>query len=490
MQNVLNSIRAVSEAIDAALATALQVCGKASLDLSAATSTAELTAETLFSRIGALTSGSESISKSDLAKLALAPTSRVQGLLTSLSTLNQNLADFTALLDGVGDAPSYDNSTGVLSGPNNNANIRAHLDILQTATDKALEPYLLLAAAARPKGIGTFAAASNTLASKATEATQLLETLRSEADALRKKAEQLDAQAATVTKTQGEAQRLTAEIEKAKKTAEENEQKILASSASAEEARSKAASVDAQVQAYHDKFIAFEQALEGREQAVKSGQAGLSALEESLKKKDEEADTIIAKAKKMLGGATIAGLSETYHNKVVSIDKQLFWSRVGFYASMIFLFLSVLVALNLTNFWGLITGAIPPIPEPQAGVSATTIAVRTFASLGSRALVVLPSLLLAGFAAHRHSALFRLREEYSHKETMAVSVQGFKEQAPEYQEPIAAAVFQELLTNPAVSMENKMPKRKPNGFLQRLIAPAVDDAFKKLLELRDGAISH
>jgi hypothetical protein len=72
---------------------------------------------------------------------------------------------------------------------------------------------------------------------------------------------------------------------------------------------------------------------------------------------------------------------------------------------------------------------------------------------------------------------------------MAVSVQGFKEQAPSYQEPIAAAVFQELLSNPATSMDKPAPRRKPNGFVQRLISPLVDDAVKKMLELRDGAIS-
>lgn len=490
MQQTLTEIQAASTAVSTTVGTALDACGKVSLDLAAATSTNGETAESIFARIATLISGSESIGRTDPNKLSLAPTNRLRSLSASLSTLNQNAAEFTALLATVGEAQGYDNSTGVLSGTTNSANVRTHLDALQTATDKALESYLVIAAAARPKGIGSFAAASGTLAQKATEASQVLENLKSEADALRKRSEQLDAQAATVARTQGEAQRLTEEIEKVRKTAEENEQKILASSASAEEARSKAATVDAQVQAYRDKFMAFEQALDSRDQAFKSGQTRLAGLEGSLKKKDEEADELIAKAKKMLGGATIAGLSETYHNKVKSIDTQLMWSRVGFYVAMSFLFVSVLVALNLTNFWGLITGVIPPIPEPQPGVSATTIAVRTFASLGSRALVVLPSLLLAGFAAHRHSALFRLREEYSHKETMAVSVQGFKEQAPAFQEPIAAAVFQELLSNPAVSMEGKTPEEKPNGFIQRLISPVVDNAVKKMLELRDGAISH
>ena len=489
MQRTLNDIHAVSVAINSGLGTALNIFGKVGLDLPTATSSSGLAAQSLFSRIAALTSGSESISKLDPTKLALAPTSRLQGLSNNLSALNQGIAEFTSLLGSVGDVQNYDDSIGVLSGTANNANVRASLDVVQTATDNALEDFLILAAAARPKGIGSFAAASETLAQKATEASQLLERLQGEANALRKKGEELDAQAATVAHTQGEAQRLTEEIEKARRTADENEQKILASSVTAEDARAKAANVEAQVTAYADKFTQFEQALANREEAVKSGTERLINLEESLKQKEEQSNQLIEKATTMLGGATIAGLSATYHKKAIDVDKQLKLSRYGFYAAMAFLFLSVLVALNLTNFWGLLTGVVAPLPAPQPGMTASEIAVRTLASLGSRALVVLPSLLLAGFTTHRHSTLFRLREEYSHKEAMAVSVQGFKEQAPSYQEPIAAAVFQELLANPATSMDVPAPKRKPNGFVQRLISPMVDDALKKMLELRDGAIS-
>jgi len=489
MQQILNEIGAITVAINDGLGAALSVCGKVRLDLTEATSSSGVDAQSLVSRIAALTAGSESIGKLEPNKLALAPTSRLQGLLNNLSALNQGIAAFTALLNTVGDVQGYDASSGVLSGSENNANVREHLDILQAASDKALEAYLIVAAAARPRGIGTFAAASNALAQSATEASELLESLKGEANALRKKAEQLESQAGSVAQTQGEAQRLTDEIEKARRTADENEQKILASSVAAEDARSKAASVEAQMQAYEDKFTAFQQTLETREEAIRTGQARLAGLEKGLTEKDGKADELIAKATKMLGGATIAGLSSTYHTKANDVDKQLKLARYGFYGAMAFLFFSVLIALNLTNLGGLLTGVVTPLPAQQFGMTASEIAVRTLASLGSRALVVLPSLLLAGFAAHRHSALFRLREEYSHKEAMAVSVQGFKEQAPTYQEPIAAAVFQELLANPATSMDKPAPRRKPNGFVQRLIAPAVEDAFKKLLELRDGAIS-
>jgi hypothetical protein len=69
-------------------------------------------------------------------------------------------------------------------------------------------------------------------------------------------------------------------------------------------------------------------------------------------------------------------------------------------------------------------------------------------------------------------------------------VQGFKEQAPTYEEPIAAAVFQELLSNPATSMDKVSSPPEANGFVQRLITPSVEKALKSMLELRDGALAN
>lgn len=115
-----------------------------------------------------------------------------------------------------------------------------------------------------------------------------------------------------------------------------------------------------------------------------------------------------------------------------------------------------------------------------------SIAVQVLAGLGSRGLLILPALLLAGFAAHRHSALFRLREEYSHKYSMAASVQGFKIQAPSFQEPIAAAVFTELLHNPAATMD-KLQSANRNGFVDKLIMPRVEEALKRATNLQGGA---
>ena len=71
---------------------------------------------------------------------------------------------------------------------------------------------------------------------------------------------------------------------------------------------------------------------------------------------------------------------------------------------------------------------------------------------------------------------------YSHKFTAAASVNGFKAQAPNYEEQIAGAVFQELLINPANTMDNKRPQRR-NGFIDKIIRPSVEAAVQKMTEL-------
>ncbi|MGO4389079.1 hypothetical protein AB4Y85_16230 [Microvirga sp. 2YAF29] len=116
--------------------------------------------------------------------------------------------------------------------------------------------------------------------------------------------------------------------------------------------------------------------------------------------------------------------------------------------------------------------------------STGTAAIQAFTNMASRFLVILPGLLLIGFAAKRHSALFRLREQYSHKWAIAASVEGFKTQAPAYQEQIAAAVFTELLTNPGHT-STQDSSTKNNGFLDRLIKPAVERTLAKMGAIED-----
>lgn len=89
------------------------------------------------------------------------------------------------------------------------------------------------------------------------------------------------------------------------------------------------------------------------------------------------------------------------------------------------------------------------------GPGAETHHWQQLAQLGGRIIILVPAAWFVSFAARRHASLFRLREHYAYKYSMAVSVEGFKKQAPEFASAIAATVLEELAFNPAERMDAK-----------------------------------
>ncbi|MCK1600820.1 hypothetical protein IVB02_05140 [Bradyrhizobium sp. 166] len=91
----------------------------------------------------------------------------------------------------------------------------------------------------------------------------------------------------------------------------------------------------------------------------------------------------------------------------------------------------------------------------------------TIAQIAARALLLVPGIWLVRFTAARHERLFRLREHYAFKYSVASSVEGFKQQAPEMKDAIAAAAFFELTFNPATRMDaGSIEARYPNPIME------------------------
>jgi hypothetical protein len=81
---------------------------------------------------------------------------------------------------------------------------------------------------------------------------------------------------------------------------------------------------------------------------------------------------------------------------------------------------------------------------------------------------LLPGVWLTSFTALRYSSLFQLHREYSFKAAIAMSVDGFKMQAPEYKEAIAGSAFIELATKPDYA-PHKDTAKSPNPILGYLV---------------------
>ena len=97
----------------------------------------------------------------------------------------------------------------------------------------------------------------------------------------------------------------------------------------------------------------------------------------------------------------------------------------------------------------------------------------SFSTMFAFALLVLPTIWLTKFNATKHHRLFLLKEDYQYKYSLAMAVDGFKKQAPEHADAIAAETFNRLLFNPTNRLAGKFeadahPSPLMNWLMNRL----------------------
>lgn len=273
-----------------------------------------------------------------------------------------------------------------------------------------------------------------------------------------------------------EIERLKAESEKDRKSlseySTEGTQSITTIRATGEQAEQ----LKAQVESYSASFDNFQKQLDQRENAIQEGNSRQSKLLEAITSIEKRITELNEQAEAMLSGATVAGLAGSFGKLRDDLSGELKWARVVFYFAIFVLFLSVLP---------LAAYVIPGLGEALSLSSggAQTQAASTTELIGqivARALLLLPAAWFAKFAAARHAALFRLKEHYAYKYSVASAVEGFKKQAEPYKDEIAATTFYELTFNPAERMDARSPAedRHPN--------PAMEWLMKKVGATHDG----
>ncbi|MGB3044957.1 MAG: hypothetical protein WBB98_17425 [Xanthobacteraceae bacterium] len=238
----------------------------------------------------------------------------------------------------------------------------------------------------------------------------------------------------------------------------------------------KSAEFDTAIDNYQTKFSEFEKSIEQRNQSISKETESLQGIHRDLESKKNELSRLLSEAEGLLKGATNVGLASSFSGRQAKIAKELVWARLSFYLSILFLIvLSIPIALYV--FPGLQTAAAAlginlSIVLPRGSIGEHS-APDTLAQIAARALLLIPGIWLVRFTSARHERLFRLREHYAYKYSIASSVEGFKKQAPDLEQGIAAAAFHELTFNPATRMDaNSVESRYPN--------PIMDWVLKKL----------
>lgn len=221
-------------------------------------------------------------------------------------------------------------------------------------------------------------------------------------------------------------------------------------------------------------FDEFEAALERRNTKFEGGETELALLLERLAQAETELNDIKQRSLDMLSGATVAGLAGVYSAQQADLNGKLKFASAGFYFSVFLLFLSAtpLIAYVASPFLVLFRPDLADMIQQIRGAPVTSdwqYAGQVF----SRLVILVPAAWLMRVTSGRYNSIFRLREHYAHKYTIAASVEGFKRQAPGYEGDIAAATYAELLYNPTIDSEPvkhevKVPNRALDIIIERL----------------------
>lgn len=154
----------------------------------------------------------------------------------------------------------------------------------------------------------------------------------------------------------------------------------------------------------------------------------LNSSVEKNKKREEEVDELIAKANSMISGATTVGLSKSLEDAKIEYEKKMVSSRGCFIRAVIFLLASA-ISVVLLPFFGI---------KSLDGIQG----------IFGRIFLLLPGVWATAFFAKNYAEFFHLSREYAHKASLAKSIDGFKREAPKYQEEMAASLFVEIKENP------------------------------------------
>ena len=406
--------------------------------------------------------------------LTLVPNNLAGGLHSHFSQLTKHHQGLKEQLDGLdsdGGVGNLDKNGFSVHSKNGQTDLQLQTIFLniQNSVESALRFYYPLATILKGTALHDFSAAFREFSKQFSEVQKTQANLSQLVADQEKSQKQIQSLREHADVLKEELDRLKTEGEKDRKTiteyTEESTQKVTAIRATNEQAEQ----LQAAVQNYQSTFEVFQKELEKREMVFKTGREQQENLINELDQIKKDTKVLTEQAEGMLTGATVAGLAGSFGELRDKLENELKWARWNFYGAVVLLFLSVSPLLVYVLPWfgsmSETTGEADPI--------------KFFGQILIRVLLLLPAGWFTKFAAARHAALFRLKENYAYKYSVASSVDGFKKQAEPFKDAIAAATFFELTFNPADRMESKgHEERHPN--------PVMEWLMKKLGTTYDG----
>jgi hypothetical protein len=202
---------------------------------------------------------------------------------------------------------------------------------------------------------------------------------------------------------------------------------------------SDAEKLNAFVVASSGKLEAFLNEIETRNQAFEKYEQHAKVVNQTNQENASEIKRLSALADSMIAGANTVGIAVSMEEARLRYEKRMGGAAIGFVSSIALLAISALplaahLVPGLLGDWGAVT---------QDGGNTP------WYSVVGKFLLLAPATWLTGFFTKAFADYFHLEREYAHKAAIAKSVEGFRRQAPRYEQEITAEVFLEVRTNPA-----------------------------------------
>ncbi|HUW27382.1 MAG TPA: hypothetical protein VMV97_02115 [Sulfuriferula sp.] len=300
-----------------------------------------------------------------------------------------------------------------------------------------------------------------------------IEGLRNEAKKLVKSAEQGAAGATEKDKAVhvvlAQVEAIYAKLQAIQQQASADSASVTALVAQIKTTEANAQTLEQHIAAYRVKFDAFQSELDDRQEQFSEFEANTKKVQVASTKREAEIDRLTKIADAMISGATTAGLSTSLEDTRARYEKRMNGAKKGFYwaVAILILFALPLVAQLVPGLFG----SWFPLPNPNQDGTPYTVLGKIF--------LLLPATWLTAFFTKSYAEYFHLEREYAHKAALAKSVDGFKRQAPKYEEEITAEVFMEIRTNPA-NRDGPEPAAHPlYDVLSKVVSKVIGKNDKK-----------
>lgn len=473
-----------------------------SLDMSSVVPNTTGSVAEIITRLQAAIDISKQISKLSAADLLLIPKGNVRGTDNQLDKINSSINNIYSRLNSLEkewglNRIDYPN-LHLIRQDNDQVglDLGAELTTLDSCADSLLQNLYAITNVVSSDGFGGFSSSLNSIRQMLDELGDVKKELSDTRKASRTYKTQIENNASAIKEEHDQVRSVVTELEKIR---EETQQKISDISNQLDDGRTvveKAEALSQQVEQHHESYQEFERKLAERNRAFEDGKAkledllgkrtdDLNNLVNELKALEGQISALKTESEHVLGHATAAGLASYFRNAGKRLHLPLLLSHVAFWISVGILGFSVLIIFDAVpslrdNI------QLPPITYQAADSEPNAFYV--FIAIVSRFVVLLPGLLLAGYSVRWQKSLQRLSEEYTHKETVAASVPGFKEEAGEqFEHAIAAVAFENMLSNSQRNSNEEPAHRRQGSWLNRLIAKPLSDVVDQALSKKEKA---